>query len=206
MLLISLLFGLPIWALMHMRNSIKKESSDMLQAYKKIKKEEPIVANTGKAPHHNNDFAKGMLYLIIFGFSLAISYALFGYKLPSEPTSLNGNVFGELLYAIAHTPIYILITALIISTIIGIITNRIASSLISKWNKIKWVRDTHEKELNRQHQQAIREETFKILKQKAENGENLTAEEEKFLRYMMGPVWYASLKRKRRVNKNTRSQ
>lgn len=77
---------------------------------------------------------------------------------------------------------------------------------LSAWRNLPANRAAYQKKYKERLMQTVAQEkarkiddaTFKRLKEKAEQGKKLTAEEERYLKYRMGAVWYATLNR----NKN----
>ena len=136
-----------------------------------------------------------MFQLLLFVFSLVLSFSLFNYHTPTLPSNVANTGVAELPYVIANTPITILVVAIILDAVINVCLY----VLLSAWRELPRNKLAYEKELDRQRKKdedkrAVKEK-FKQLKERAEQGKSLTVDEEKWLEKYMGPLWYATLKR-----------
>jgi uncharacterized membrane protein (DUF106 family) len=135
-----------------------------------------------------------MVQLCIFIFSLLIVFLLVNYQPSSSVT--DGGVGTGLSYLFSTTPIILIILGVLVDVII----NLCLYVLLKKWHELPQNRRAYEKEMTRQREKEsakkVVDNKFEQLRAKAEQGKKLTQEEEKWLKNYMGPIWYASLKRK----------
>lgn len=138
-----------------------------------------------------------MVQFLIFVVSIILSFTIFGFNLSTAPANVtNGGMAAELSYMFSHTPLIILA----VMVIIDIAINACLHVLLSKWRELPRTKHAYEKEVAKQREidntKAAVKERFKLLKGKVEEGKKLTVEEEKWLKNYMGPIWYATLKKK----------
>ena len=196
-LLLVLIFGLPIWFILHIISNskdtsktisnVKKEKVDFDEAKATERNSKLVYANLSKS------FLDEMMTQFgIFTVALIGTLLFFHVRIQACPTTTP-----VIQCVLTNIPF----TYLIIAIVIDMFINGGLRIALSAWRNIPANKITYQKKYEKELSQHLSQEraqkadnaTFKKLKEKAEQGKKLTLEEEKYLKYRMGAIWYATL-------------